>query len=284
MFENPTGTAAAIAGAVLGTVALYYMLKWMFVVVVAEDDFAILERLGKFERVLGQGINWKVPFVDRKRGKVSRRLQQTHVRVEATTKDGVTVTVVAAVRHRNSENHSMIYKAFYGLLRPTEHLDTLIKNNVSGYVGEMNFGDVVSASAGIATRLKEALRAEADTNGYILHDVVVTNIEANALVRDAGNRSEAARREEATQTALAKAETARKDASADAVLAMLAKLKAQNIEGDQAVALVAAMLAGEAVQVAAQSDNTAIVVPAGTGAAEAALARMANRAAGRTFR
>lgn len=267
-----------------GTLA-YLLLKRLFVIVVRESQYVLVERMGKFNRVLGAGIHLKLPLLEGRAGKpMTARLQQAGVRVAATTKDNVTVTLDVAIRHRISDRADDIRRAFYGLLDPAAHLDTLTQNFVSKLVGEMDFDQVRQAAANIAEELKEALEAEAAENGYVLKDVVVTRIDADSIVRDAGNRARAALSEREELAALAEAETARKNAAAAAVAEMLKKFKAEGVEGDPAVLLVAEILRLEAVQVAAESDDTTIVVSAGSGGADAALASVAQRGSGRSWR
>jgi hypothetical protein len=279
--DNPL---VLIAGVLLGVYVGYRLIRWLFVVVVPESEYAILERLGKFTSVLDAGIHWKYPIIDHKAGKLSARLQQAHVHVEATTRDNVTVKLQVTIRHRISTDAEKIRQAFYGLLNPTDHLSTLTQNHVSRHIGTLDFSTVGPMAAEIASALKGELEAEAEANGYILQDVVVTSIDANAIVRDAGNRAEAARREKATQTALAEAETARRDAAAATVASMLGLFKSKGVESDDAVTLATSILQLEAVQIATQSDNTTIVVPAGAGATEAALASAVQRSRGRSWR
>jgi len=54
---------------------------------------AIVQRLGKFARVAGAGLNWKTPYIEVVVQRMSLRVQQFDVQVETKTQCGLTRTL-----------------------------------------------------------------------------------------------------------------------------------------------------------------------------------------------
>lgn len=70
-----------IVGLVTGN--LFYVVK--------QQHAVIIERLGKFHRIVGAGFHAKIPFVDRKAATVSLRTMKNGFNIDVKTQDNVTI-------------------------------------------------------------------------------------------------------------------------------------------------------------------------------------------------
>jgi len=70
-----------------------------FFFVVQQQTEAIIQRLGKFERIAESGLHFKLPFVQKVAGTVNLRVQQLDVEVETKTQDNVFVRVMVSVQY-----------------------------------------------------------------------------------------------------------------------------------------------------------------------------------------
>ena len=70
-----------IVGIVTGN--LFYVVK--------QQHAVIIERLGKFHRIVGAGFHAKIPFVDRKAATVSLRTMKNGFNIDVKTQDNVTI-------------------------------------------------------------------------------------------------------------------------------------------------------------------------------------------------
>jgi regulator of protease activity HflC (stomatin/prohibitin superfamily) len=66
---------------------------------VEQRTTAIVQRLDKFVREAGPGLNAKIPFIDRVVGRINLRVQQLNVKIETKTEDNVFVHMVIAVQY-----------------------------------------------------------------------------------------------------------------------------------------------------------------------------------------
>ncbi len=81
---------------------------------VEQRTAAIVQRLGKFVREAGPGLNTKIPFVDRIVGRINLRVQQLDVKIETKTEDNVFVQMVVSVQYYVLPERRS-YDAFYKL-------------------------------------------------------------------------------------------------------------------------------------------------------------------------
>ena len=61
---------------------------------------AIVQRLGKFARVAGPGLNWKTPFLEAVVTRMSMKVQQFDVQVETKTQDNVFVQIPVSIQYK----------------------------------------------------------------------------------------------------------------------------------------------------------------------------------------
>ena len=52
------------------------------IVIVPQQTMVVIERLGKYNRILGPGLNFKIPIIERVAGRESIRIRQLDVPVE----------------------------------------------------------------------------------------------------------------------------------------------------------------------------------------------------------
>ena len=113
IFENPsTYVMVVMAIAAIALIATIAALMSTFFTV-QQRTTAIVQRLGKFVREAGPGLNFKVPFFDRVAGRINLRVQQLDVKIETKTEDNVFVQMVVAVQFYVLPEK--VYDAFYRL-------------------------------------------------------------------------------------------------------------------------------------------------------------------------
>jgi regulator of protease activity HflC (stomatin/prohibitin superfamily) len=65
---------------------------------VETGQVAIVQRLGKFARAAGPGLNWKTPFIETVVHRMSMKVQQFDVQVETKTQDNVFVQIPVSIQ------------------------------------------------------------------------------------------------------------------------------------------------------------------------------------------
>ena len=73
---------ASIVSTALGSPVLF---------VVRQQEASIIERLGKFNRIVNPGLHFLIPFIERRAANVNLRTQEARYSLNGKTKDNVTI-------------------------------------------------------------------------------------------------------------------------------------------------------------------------------------------------
>ena len=84
---------------------------------------AIVQRLGKFARVAGPGLNWKTPYLETVVRRLSMKVQQFDVQVETKTQDNVFVQIPVSIQYKVIPEG--MEAAFYKLSDPVRQIESM---------------------------------------------------------------------------------------------------------------------------------------------------------------
>ncbi|MDQ6985971.1 MAG: SPFH domain-containing protein [Candidatus Dojkabacteria bacterium] len=184
--------------------------------IVEQQTVVVVERFGKFARMANAGLNFKIPFFERKAGRLSLRIQQLDVKAETKTKDNVFVHMTVSVQY--FVNPEKVYDAFYKLDDPTKQINSYVFDVIRARVPRITIDLLFEEKEEIARAIKEELNETMENFGFIILNSLVTDIDPDQKVKLAMNEINAAERLKVAATE--KAETAKimkvKDAEADA--------------------------------------------------------------------
>jgi regulator of protease activity HflC (stomatin/prohibitin superfamily) len=195
--------ATAIFLGIVFLLGLGTLLSGFFTVATARA--AVVQRLGKFVRVAGPGLNFKVPWIEKVVAKVDLRVQQLDVKMETKTKDNVFVQIPVSVQYHVLPDH--VFEAFYKLSNPSEQIASYVFNVILGHVPKMNLDEAFERQNDIAIAVKQELDGVMEGFGYGIVKALVTDIIPDPKVKSAMNDINAARREQ--EAAQAKGEADR---------------------------------------------------------------------------
>lgn len=175
--------------------------------IVRTREAAILERLGKFQKVAHAGLHFKMPWIDRVRDKISLQVRQLDVMVETKTKDNVFVQIPVAVQYEVVEGRER--EAYYMLSNHEQQIVAYVQDNVRSSVANMDLDDSFSSKDTIARNVAASLRDNMAEYGWNFVNTLVTDIRPDSRVRESMNSINAAQREREAAVAQAEAEKIR---------------------------------------------------------------------------
>lgn len=174
----------------LVALAVVFVLFGLFTV--RQQTAAIVERFGRFKRIAGAGLNFKIPLIDRVAGRISLRVRQLDVRVETKTKDNVFVIVIVSVQYFVLPDK--IVDAFYKLQNTDAQITSYVYDVVRARVPGITLDNVFETKDDIAQAVKEELEQIMDDFGYGIVKALVTDIDPDAKVKESMNQINAAQR------------------------------------------------------------------------------------------
>ncbi len=150
--------------------------------IVPQSEKHVVERFGRLRAVLGPGINFIVPFLDRVAHKISileRQLPST--RQDAITADNVLVQVETSVFYRIIEPEKTVYRI--------RDVDAAISTTVAGIVrseiGKMELDTVQSNRAGLIGTIQSSLANVVDDWGIEVTRAEILDVNLDEATRAA---------------------------------------------------------------------------------------------------
>lgn len=150
--------------------------------IVPQSQKFVVERFGRLRAVLGPGINFIVPFLDRVAHKISVLERQLPTSSQdAITADNVLVQVETSVFYRIIEPEKTVYRI--------RDIDAAIATTVAGIVrseiGTMELDQVQSNRAQLITRIRESLANVVDDWGIEVTRAEILDVNLDEATRAA---------------------------------------------------------------------------------------------------
>jgi regulator of protease activity HflC (stomatin/prohibitin superfamily) len=177
--------------AVIGILTLLLLIK--SVLIVREATSVVIERLGKFHRIVEPGLTLIIPFIDREAAVINLRVQQLDVTVETKTLDNVFVNLQVSVQFKVGKDR--VKEAYYSMDNPRNQIASYVFDDVRAEVPKLELDDVFAKKEDIALAVQQNIHESMDEYGYSIIKALITDIDPDHKVKDAMNRINAAKRD-----------------------------------------------------------------------------------------
>ena len=160
--------------------------------IVPQGEEWLVEKLGKFSRVLHPGLNVIIPFIEQIRQKVSTRDIILDIpEQEVITKDNAVIVTnaVAFIRVTNPVN------AIYGVENFKLAIVNLVMTTLRSIIGEMKLDEALSSREQIKMRLKEQIIDDVADWGVTVKSVEIQDIKPSRSMQESMEKQAAAERE-----------------------------------------------------------------------------------------
>ncbi|WP_438958485.1 SPFH domain-containing protein [Porticoccus sp.] len=260
---------------VLAVLILLVITVGLGVRIVPQGSKHVVQRLGKFHKILPPGLNIIIPYIDTVAHRVSTKDIVLDIpSQEVITRDNV-VIVANAVAYINIVAPE---KAVYGVEDYELAIRNLVQTSLRSIVGEMDLDDALSSRDQIKAKLKTSISDDISDWGIVMKTVEIQDINPSGTMQQAMEEQAAAERQRrATVTradgektaaileAEGRLEASRRDAEAKVVLATATQEAIEKVTaGIQDKELPAVYLLGEkyveAMRELAVSENAKLVL------------------------
>lgn len=210
----------------------FIVVLCMSIKIVPQTYVYVIERLGKYHKQCGAGINIIIPVIDRVANKVCLKEQVLDFRPQAViTKDNVAVHIDTVVFMKVTDP-----KAFtYGVVSPIQGIENLSATTLRNIVGSLEFDETLTSRDNINAEMSHNIDAATDPWGIKVIRVEVKNIQPPADILDIMQKQMTAEREK--RQAILEAEGYRQASIAHAEGDKAAKILAAEAERDAQIAL-----------------------------------------------
>ena len=160
--------------------------------IISQSDIYIVERLGKFHKVLDGGFHIIIPFVDQIRAVITVREQLVDItKQQVITKDNVNISVDGIVFLKVVDGKM----ALYNVDSYKRAIANLAMTTLRGEIGAMNLDDTLSSRDRLNSALQRALGDAADNWGVNIMRVEISEISVPHGIEEAMNLQMKAERE-----------------------------------------------------------------------------------------
>lgn len=166
------------------------------IICVQTSEVGIVERFGKFSRIINPGVNYLLCPVEYVADKVSMRVQQLNVTCETKTLDNVFVVVQVVVQYKVEDPEESYYK----LDNSKAQIQAYVFDTVRSVLPTMELDAAFETKEEIALEVKNALKETMASFGFKILQCLVTDLNPDAKVKAAMNQiNEATRMREANK-------------------------------------------------------------------------------------
>jgi len=159
---------------------------------VSTSEVVVVERLGKFDRLIPAGLGVVVCPCEQTAGKISFRVQQLDVRVETKTKDNVFLEAVVSVQYQVIREK--VYEAFYSLTNTQQQITAHVYDVMRSQLPTLELDAVFEAKEDLALAVKNALSETMSDYGYQILQALITDIDPDQRVKNAMNEINSSKR------------------------------------------------------------------------------------------
>ena len=169
-------------------IVLLVLLLPQALFIVPQQNVYIIERLGKFNRTVGAGLNLKIPFFETIAAKVDMRTRQEQFGIDAKTRDNVTVTMAIAAQYRVSAQPasqgqpSGVWRSYYMLANPTAQMRSYLIDALRSSVPQYTLDEVFDKKDAIASDVNQTVSGLMVAYGYDVVSTLITSIDLPADV------------------------------------------------------------------------------------------------------
>ena len=208
-----------LLGGLLGLIVLALLIIAVLanaLFVVKQQHAVIIERLGRFNRIVGSGLHVKIPIIDRKAATVSLRTMKNGFDIDAKTEDNVTIGLEVSVQYHVSYEmgavpaDSGVYKSYYMLQQPVAQMRDFITDALRSSIPVYTLDEVFAKKDDIAQDVNATVSEQMAAYGFTLVSTLITRIALPVEVEDSMNQINAAQRTKAAAQDLAEADRIRR--------------------------------------------------------------------------
>ncbi len=154
-------------------VLIILLLVWRSVRIIGQQTVAIIERLGRYHRTLGPGLNLIFPFIDRVKKNLDLRTQQVAIpKQEVITRDNVNINIETVFFYTVIDPQ----QATYNIQNFVQGIQNITASNIRQVVGHMELDETLSGRDRISYELRQSLDEVTETWGVRIDRVEVIDI------------------------------------------------------------------------------------------------------------
>jgi len=156
--------------------------------IVPQTHRGVIERLGKFQKVVSAGFHWIIPIIDSmKKRNITERLADVEPQ-DIITKDNLNARVDLQIYYKVKNTEEDIKNSYYSVDDFKEQIIALAQTTSRNVIGDMKFVDVNNQRNELNSKLADTMRNEIKNWGVEIVRVELKEITPPTDVQDTMNK------------------------------------------------------------------------------------------------
>ena len=192
LLESNNGSGAFGVVLALVFLGLIGYMTYYGITIVPQSTAIVIERIGKFDRILSAGPHWKWIVIDRVAKKINLKDQVVDFQPQTViTKDNVRMQIDTVVFYQITD--CKLYT--YGITDPLVAIENLTATTLRNIIGELDLDQILTSRDIINTKMRSILDEATDQWGIKVKSVELKNIIPPREIQDAMEKQMKAERE-----------------------------------------------------------------------------------------
>jgi regulator of protease activity HflC (stomatin/prohibitin superfamily) len=144
--------------------------------IVEQNTIAVVEFLGRYNRMMTAGLNFVIPFIEQIRERVTLRQQNFAIEGQYPSKDKVIVTVSTNLIYMAKSDEESTKKYVYVLDNRNTSIAAGIENSLRTYIARETHEGILEKKEELAQHIKLDLERQFDDWGMAIMSFQITNV------------------------------------------------------------------------------------------------------------
>jgi regulator of protease activity HflC (stomatin/prohibitin superfamily) len=144
--------------------------------IIQQNTVFVIEYLGKFNRIMSAGINFKIPLLERVAAKISLRQQNFAITGKYPSKDKVIVDIATNLIYIVDPSSEGIKRFTYVLQSRDQSIGAIIENSLRTYIAKETHEGILEKKEELALHIKTDLEKQLEEWGMIIKSFQITNV------------------------------------------------------------------------------------------------------------
>lgn len=153
--------------------------------IVQQNTVYVIEFLGKFERIMTAGLNFKIPLLERVAERVTLRQQNFTLKNAYPSKDKVIVDISTNLIYAVDVSPEAIQRFTYSLTSRNQSIGAIIENSLRTYVAKETHEGILEKKEELATHIRGDLEKQFADWGMVIYSFQIMEVSFPATITQA---------------------------------------------------------------------------------------------------
>jgi regulator of protease activity HflC (stomatin/prohibitin superfamily) len=153
--------------------------------IVGQNTVLVIEFLGKFNRTMGAGLNYKIPLLERVAENVSLRQQNFAINGLYPSNDKVIIDVSTNLIYSVDSGLDGVKKFVYSLSNRNQSIGAVIENSLRTYIAKETHEGILEKKEELAAHIRTDVEKQFSEWGMIIYSFQITGVSFPATITQA---------------------------------------------------------------------------------------------------